>query len=549
MKRLNRNLWRLASCVAAIFVSGCIENDIPYPVVVCNIESISARGLSGDPVIDAAGRCVKLPLLETTDIQAVEITGAVVTEGAEASREIVGVHDLRAPLYVTLSLYQDYPWRIEAEQTIERSFTVAGQIGATEWNAAEHTATVHVGFRDHSSVEVLSLKLGPEGITTMSCADVPELTEDNLYRLHDFTAPRRIEVVCHGRTEIWWLSVEYTDVKVSWSHVDPWSHSAWLYAQGLSGSELGFRYREAGAGEWTEVARESVTVDGGSFRAQLRGLRPESAYEVVAYSDEDLSAIETFTTEAALPLPNGGFEAWSKPGKIVYPYLTEADAFWDSGNKGSATVGETICEGVSDVRPGSSGAFAALLTSKFASLAGFGKFAAGNIFIGTYAETVGTNGKVNFGRPFAAHPVALRGWLRYTQGRIDRIDKQPAGMTLTKEDFDQGSIYIALGTWTAAKYGGTEQSPVQIYTKDISTFFDKDGADVVAYGELILTQSVDEWQEFTIELDWRVTDVVPTHLMIVCSASRWGDYFTGSTASRMWLDDFELIYDYDVLTP
>ncbi|WP_196017786.1 PCMD domain-containing protein [Alistipes senegalensis] len=543
MKELNRNLCHFVLCIAAAFASGCIENDIPYPVVVCNIESIAARGLSGDPVIDAAGRYVKLPLLETTDIQAVEITGAVVTEGAEASQEIVGVHDLRVPLYVTLSLYQDYPWRIEAEQTIERSFTVAGQIGATEWNAAEHTATVHVGFRDHSSVEVLSLKLGPAGITTMSCADVPELTEDNLYRLYDFTAPRRIEVVCHGRTEIWWLSVEYTDVKVSWSHVDPWSHSAWLYAQGLSGSELGFRYREAGAGEWTEVARESVTADGGSFRAQLRGLRPESAYEVVAYSDGNLSAVETFTTEAALPLPNGGFEAWSKPKKIVYPYLTEADAFWDSGNKGSATVGETICEGVSDIRPGSSGAFAALLTSKFASLAGIGKFAAGNIFIGTYAETVGTNGKVNFGRPFAAHPIALRGWLRYTQGKIDRIDKQPAGMTLTKEDFDEGSIYVALGTWTAGKYGGTEQSPVQVYTKDQSTFFDKDGEDVVAYGELILKENVGEWRQFTIELDWRVTDVVPTHLMIVCSASRWGDYFTGSTASRMWLDDFELIYD------
>ena len=543
MKELNRNLCHFVLCIAAAFASGCIENDIPYPVVVCNIESIAARGLSGDPVIDAAGRYVKLPLLETTDIQAVEITGAVVTEGAEASQEIVGVHDLRVPLYVTLSLYQDYPWRIEAEQTIERSFTVAGQIGATEWNAAEHTATVHVGFRDHSSVEVLSLKLGPAGITTMSCADVPELTEDNLYRLYDFTAPRRIEVVCHGRTEIWWLSVEYTDVKVSWSHVDPWSHSAWLYAQGLSGSELGFRYREAGAGEWTEVARESVTADGGSFRAQLRGLRPEAAYEVVAYSDGNLSAVETFTTEAALPLPNGGFEAWSKPKKIVYPYLTEADAFWDSGNKGSATVGETICEGVSDIRPGSSGAFAALLTSKFASLAGIGKFAAGNIFIGTYAETVGTNGKVNFGRPFAAHPIALRGWLRYTQGKIDRIDKQPAGMTLTKEDFDEGSIYVALGTWTAGKYGGTEQSPVQVYTKDQSTFFDKDGEDVVAYGELILKENVGEWRQFTIELDWRVTDVVPTHLMIVCSASRWGDYFTGSTASRMWLDDFELIYD------
>ena len=31
--------------------------------------------------------------------------------------------------------------------------------------------------------------------------------------------------------------------------------------------------------------------------------------------------------------------------------------------------------------------------------------------------------------------------------------------------------------------------------------------------------------------------------MIVCSASRWGDYFTGSTKSEMWVDDFELIYD------
>lgn len=547
MNKLNRNRWRLVGCLAAVFASGCIENDIPYPVVECNIESISASGLSGDPVIDVAERSVKLPLLETTDIQAVEITGAVVTEGAEASQEIVGVHDLRAPLYVTLSLYQEYPWRIEAEQTIDRYFTVAGQIGATEWNLDEHTATAHVGFRDHSQMEVLSLKLGPKDITTMSCADVPLLTPDNLDQLYDFSAPRRIEVVYHNRTEIWWLSVEYTDVKVGWSHIDPWSHSAWLYAQGLSGSELGFRYREAGTEEWKEVAHEAVTVDGGSFRAQLRGLRPESDYEAVAYSDDNLSTVETFTTEAALPLPNGGFEAWSKPGKIVYPYLTEADAFWDSGNKGSATVNETICEGVSETRPGSSGAFAAQLTSKFAAVAGIGKFAAGNIFIGTYAATVGTNGKVNFGRPFAAHPVALRGWLRYTQGQIDRIDKQPAGMTLTKEDFDEGSVYIALGTWTAEKYGGTEQSPVQVYTKDLSTFFDKNGADVVAYGELILKESVDEWQQFTIELDWRVTDVVPTHLMIVCSASRWGDYFTGSTASRMWLDDFELIYDSEAL--
>lgn len=34
-----------------------------------------------------------------------------------------------------------------------------------------------------------------------------------------------------------------------------------------------------------------------------------------------------------------------------------------------------------------------------------------------------------------------------------------------------------------------------------------------------------------------------THLVIVCSASKFGDYFCGSTGSVMYLDDFELVYE------
>ena len=97
--------------------------------------------------------------------------------------------------------------------------------------------------------------------------------------------------------------------------------------------------------------------------------------------------------------------------------------------------------------------------------------------------------------------------------------------------------------WTAAEYGGTEQSPVQVYTRDTKTFFDPEGKDVIAYGEVVFTTSVDEWREFTVKLDYTATDVVPTHLMIVCSASRYGDYFTGSSDSVMWVDDFELVYE------
>lgn len=534
-------------------LTGCIENDIPYPVVECSVESIAAEGLSGDPVIDAAARKVTLPLEETTDIEAVEITACKITdeagitveeEGLPPSTEIVGTHKMIVPLYVTLSIYQNYLWTIEAQQTIPRIFTVEGQVGATQWNLEDRTAKAYVGFEDLSHVEIKSLKLGPRDITRMSCTDVPDFNETNLYLLSDFTSPRHVKVTCHGRTDDWYLSVEYTDIKVMFSNITPWTHSAWLYAEGLSGTKLGFRYREEGAEEWIEVPEESVEVAGGAFSAQIRGLLPETRYEAVAYSNDDLSPTEFFTTEAALPLPNAGFENWSQPGKIIYPYAAGEAPFWDSGNKGSATVNKTICESRPEPRPGSEGTQAAYLESTFASVAGIGKFAAGNIFVGEYTETVGTNGKINFGRPFATHPIALRGWVKYIQGRIDQVDKIPAGTSLAKGDPDTGTIYIALGTWTPDEYGGTAESPLQVYTKETNTFFNKDGKDVIGYGELLLNETVGEWRQVTIPIEWRDTQTVPTHLMIVCSASKYGDYFTGSTQSRMWLDDFELIYDY-----
>jgi len=535
---------RLWLYILALAPTGCIENDIPYPVVECSVESIAAEGLAGDPAIDASARKVTLPLEETTDIRAVKITSCKITDEAASSVEIVGTHDLTSPLYVNLSIYQDYLWTIEAQQTIPRIFTVAGQVGATQWNLEDRTAKAYVGFEELSHVEIKALKLGPRGITKMSCTDVPDFNDTNLHLLSDFTSPRRVDATYHGRTEVWHLSVEYTDVKVTFASIAPWTHSAWLHADGLSGTKLGFRYREEGAEEWIEVPEENIAVDGGSFSTQLRGLQPETRYEAVAYSDDDLSTVEMFTTEAALPLPNGGFEEWCQPGKIIYPYAEGTQPFWDSGNKGSATVNKTVCEGRPEPRPGSEGTKSAYLESTFASVAGIGKFAAGNIFVGTYAETIGTNGKINFGRPFATHPIALRCWVKYIQGTIDQVDKIPAGANLAKGDPDVGTIYIALGTWTAAEYGGTDESPIQVYTKELNTFFNKDGKDVVGYGELLLNETVGDWRRITIPIEWCDTQTPPTHMMIVCSASKYGDYFTGSTKSRMWLDDFELVYDY-----
>ena len=220
-----------------------------------------------------------------------------------------------------------------------------------------------------------------------------------------------------------------------------------------------------------------------------------------------------------------------------------AEQFWGSGNPGSMTLKKLVTTNEKDPRPGSEGQYCAQLKSQYVAFLGVGKFAAGNLFSGHYAETKGTDGIVNFSQPFTSRPVALHGWVKYNRGKMDYIKGSPVGMSFAKGDPDEGIIYMALGRWTAAEYGGTEQSPVQVYTRDTKTFFDPEGKDVIAYGEVVFTTSVDEWREFTVKLDYTATDVVPTHLMIVCSASRYGDYFTGSSDSVMWVDDFELVYE------
>ena len=381
------------------------------------------------------------------------------------------------------------------------------QVGAAEIDPANRTATAYVSrSTDLQNVPVKELKLGPAGITTYS----PEIEGTT-----SFETVRLVDVTAHGRTEQWRLRVVPTDVTVRITQCDAWARIAWLAADGLSDTEMGFVYRRKGDTEWLAVP--DVEIEGGTFRAKLAGLDPETTYELKAFSDTDRSNVREFTTEAALQLPNAGFETWSTDrSDILYPYAADAplaEQFWGSGNPGSMTLKKLVTTNEKDPRPGSEGQYCAQLKSQYVAFLGVGKFAAGNLFSGHYAETKGTDGIVNFSQPFTSRPVALHGWVKYNRGKMD------------------------------AEYGGTEQSPVQVYTRDTKTFFDPEGKDVIAYGEVVFTTSVDEWREFTVKLDYTATDVVPTHLMIVCSASRYGDYFTGSSDSVMWVDDFELVYE------
>ena len=75
----------------------------------------------------------------------------------------------------------------------------------------------------------------------------------------------------------------------------------------------------------------------------------------------------------------------------------------------------------------------------------------------------------------------------------------------------------------------------------------KNDEKIIAYGEWDITSTVQGTDgglmEFEIPLDYRSLDRIPTYIVVVASASKYGDYFTGSGSSTMWIDDLELVYE------
>ena len=140
---MTRYLKTALLAAAALLASSCIHNDIPYPVVELRIAGVEGQGFSVSEN-NVTSRVVTLSLDEATDIRNVRIDAVgydavihsiqldkeEVLQQIRSSRELTGTFDMRSPIYTTLSLYQDYEWTIRAAQTIERRFSVTGQIGA-----------------------------------------------------------------------------------------------------------------------------------------------------------------------------------------------------------------------------------------------------------------------------------------------------------------------------------------------------------------------------------------------------------------------------------
>lgn len=333
---------------------------------------------------------------------------------------------------------------------------------------------------------------------------------------------------------------------------DIWASHATLFAN-VSESEFGsegiaIQVRAAGTEEWT--AFEATKAGDNLFSTVASGLNPETTYEYqLVVNGEAIGSAKTFKTDYIATIPNAGMEDWNEGEGWPMPYASGGTAWWGNGNKAADMAGLVISE--SDATTYSEGTKSAKLSGKQIKILTIDKVAPGNLFSGYFVGTVGTSGgKVNFGRPFTARPSAMKVDYKYTCGAITHNEGGPDNDNTphAKGDPDRCHIYIALGDWDYKTYGGTAECPVQVNTTDLSTLFDPNSEAVIAYGELVKGETVSDWTEEVIRLKYKDTNRRPTHIIISCASSKLGDYLTGSYNSTLWVDDFELIYDENVVT-
>lgn len=346
----------------------------------------------------------------------------------------------------------------------------------------------------------------------------------------DFSQPVTFEVQqgWEETSQTWTVYVYHSDNEASnEAGIFARATSVTMSGSVQSGKQPTIEYKKESESSWNTVPESDIEIKGTSYTASLKGLEPGTTYQYCIKISGAADYNNTFTTAPATPLTDANFDNWNQDGKLWNPWLAGSQSFWDTGNKGAITISDSNSIPTNETCNGSGQA--ASLESKYLVL----KFAAGNIFTGSYVKTVGTNGVLSFGRPFTSFPSKLRINYKYTSATIDKVGED--ALANLKGKPDSCHIYIALTDWN---------EPLEIRTRPSERqLFDKNDSHVIAYAEYISGNSDAQYQQKDLVLDYRYTDRTPKYILVVASASKYGDYFTGGVGSKLLIDNFELIYE------
>ena len=537
--------------LALALLTGCaIENDIPYPTVEAAITAIAVEGqraaegeTNAAATIDNTAHVVTLYVNDSVDVSRLRITqlalnptdveltlDSALCDDAErfpfghfASLDSVPASantrvDFSSPVTFTLRKYADYPWKVTVNQIIQRDIEVEGMTRHV-LDADSRTVIIYMEEgADLSDVRITKLNLGGE---------YGEVTPDPT-TVRDFTTSQtflaRLNWEPEGQFREWRVFAYPDPESGSEATGDVFAMVSRAIINGsvTSGKTPVVEYKEQSASSWQTAS--DVTVSGTKFTATLTGLTGSTTYNYRVTVDGAAGSEQSFTTAGEVALENGGFESWYQEGDIYVPNAS-GSSFWGTGNPGAASFIGNLTTPTTDAVSGQ----AAKLESKNALI----KLGAGNIFTGDFSLD-GTNGILHFGQPFTTFPTALRLYYKYTSTTINRIGDEVGSLENLRGRPDSCHIYVALSD---------KSEPYEIRTRpSVRKVFDKNDANIIAYGEFISGNSTSSYQQITIPLEYRANRT-PRYIVIVCSASKYGDYFIGGEGSTLWLDEMELVYE------
>lgn len=533
----------LSFSLTAMLAVSCFPNDISLPRILAQFTKLEVKG-GIETVINTEERTVSVVVNEEVELNSLEVETVALNEKAYfTAGDFPKVLDLSSPMEVMLSMYQDYDWTLTASQPVERYFRCTNQIGNAEFDVPSRVVRVYVSQSQRlDRLEVLDMKLERVGsvVETTSAVELVNsqtgelaevIRECEFPMVLDCDVRRTFNVSFQGNVIPWTLYAVPVEVAAEVKGVDARCYYAEVLAVygGGEASVPVFEYKKADSEEWVLIPEENVTIDGINISAMITGLQPETEYCVRLTVDDEVLPDKSFCTCRPYQLYNIGFDEWYQEGKIWYPYAKGTTPnVWDSANPGAATYIGSSTQPSEDVAVSGEGKMAAQMESKNAVIA----FAAGNLYIGKFGRINGIGAILDWGVEFSDKPMGLKGYYKYSPVMISHA-KAPY-LDLIGTALDKCQIQIFLTDW---------DKPFTVNTL-AGQFVDlQNDPNIIAYGKLESDETVAEYREFYIPLEYRDKTRTPKYIVISCCASYLGDYFTGGEGSKLLVDEFELVYD------
>lgn len=307
--------------------------------------------------------------------------------------------------------------------------------------------------------------------------------------------------------------------------------TTFAFLQGKSADKEGIGFKVwTGDDKASAKFIEAETIDGDIFGAIVTGLLPGTVYNYCAVSGNNEGTEHNIITSNETLVENLNFDANWNELKPAGP--------WDSGNEGAKSGKGSPQPTKEENEIVVSGKAIKMVSQKINAYV-LETFAAGNIYTGSFVKAIidikNPGAELDFGIPYDSYPTTLTGYYMYQPVIVDNGSE--GGMS---GKMDICTIYVALCYWPNGPFR------VNTQTKE---FVNPNADYIIAYGEIsekeAMMQNMTEYKPFEITLKYKDLTHKPTHILIVASASKYGDYFTGGNGSTLYIDEFSLGFDYN----